>query len=267
MNRVLGHCLAGLAVATGAISLASGCAHDDSSMFVQAVIFPQPQGLGTSCVYSANPQQIFQSRGILDTALRVIPEYDAVFLLANQLVAVAGQSNSTQVETEANDINVQGAIVRVTDAAGNTLNSYTSLTSGTIYAAVGGTPGYAVISATAIDQTSIQKAGIGANSGTKTLVSYLKFFGHTLGGDYIESNEFEYPVDVCYGCLVSFSQADINTCYQNLNCLGSASGASSSQTVPCVFGQDTPVDCSECQAFSICRPDPGMNICDGGTAD
>lgn len=262
MNRVLGRCLAGLAVATGAISLAGGCAHDDSSFFVQAVVFPQPQGAGTECTYAANPSQIFLSRGTLDIGFGR-QEYDGVFLLANQLVT---ESNPQQVQTETSDINVQGAIVRVTDAAGNQLDSYTSLTSGTIYAAVGGTPGYAVVSATAVSQKALQAAG-SVQNGSKTLVSYLKFFGKTLGGNYIESNEFEFPVDVCYGCLVQFSSADVDCLFQAPNCavaeLSSGSTSASSQTVPCVFGQDTMIDCSQCLAYSVCVPPhvPNPNGC------
>lgn len=251
MNRVLGRCLAGLVVATGGLSLSAGCAHDDSSFFIQAVIFPQPQGAGTECTYSANPSQDFLSRGTLDTAFR--SEYDAVFLVADQLVT---ESNPNQVQTETSNITIQGATVRDTDAAGNTLDNFTSLTSGTVYAAVGGTPGYAAISATVISQKAAQAAGNLAG-GTKTLVGYVKFYGHTLGGDYIESNEFEFPVDVCYGCLVSFGSANINCAYQAPNCYYAQVGTSTAmtaQTVPCVFGQDTAIDCSQCLAYSVCAP-------------
>lgn len=253
MNRVLGRCLAGLAVATGALSLSAGCAHDDSSFFVQAVIFPQPQGLGTQCTYAANPSQIFLSRGVLDVGFGR-QEYDAVFLLANQLVA---QSNPSQAQTETSDINVQGAIVRVTDAAGNQLANYTTLTSGTVYAAIGGTPGYAVVSATAVSQQALAAAG-SVQNGSKTLVSYLKFFGHTLGGDYIESNEFEFPVDVCNGCLVQFSSTDISCNFKAPNCyfaqVGTGMTNLGAQTLPCVFGQDTMIDCSQCLGYAICSP-------------
>jgi hypothetical protein len=243
--------------------LAAGCVHDDSSFFVQNVIFPQPQGAGTECTFSANPSQLFLSRGTLDTAFR--NEYDAEFLLANQLVT---ESNPTQVQTETSNINIQGAIVRDTDAAGNQLDSFTSLTSGTVYAAVGGTPGYAVSSATVISQKAIQGAGNLAG-GVKTVVGYVKFFGHTLGGDYIESNEFEFPVDICNGCLVQFAASDIDPCFSNVNCKNAANGmaGSSVTTVPCVIGQDTPVDCSQCLQLSLCNPDPGKNLCmDGGTS-
>jgi hypothetical protein len=255
MNRVLGRCLAGLVIATGAISLNSACAHDDSSFFVQAVIFPQPQGAGTQCTYTNNPSQIFLSRGTLDTAFR--SEYDGTFLVADQLVT---ESNPNQVQTETSNINIQGAIVRVTDAAGNQLDNFTSLTSGTVYAAVGGTPGYGVAQATLISQNALKAAGVSANGGSKTLVSYTKFFGHTLGGDYIESNEFEFPVDVCYGCLVQFSSADINCQFLAPNCANaefataSSMSLSTTQTIPCIFGQDTTIDCSQCLAYSVCTP-------------
>jgi hypothetical protein len=255
----LGRCLAGLAVVTGALSLAAGCVHDDSSFFVQNVIFPQPQGAGTECTFTANPSQTFLSRGTLDTAFR--SEYDAEFLVANQLVT---ESNPNQVQTETSNINIQGAIVRDTDAAGNQLDSFTSLTSGTVYAAVGGTPGYAVSSATVISQKALMAAGSTAG-GVKTLVGYVKFFGHTLGGDYIESNEFEFPVDVCSGCLVQFSAADIDPCYSNINCKNAANGmtGSSNNSIPCVIGQDTPVDCAQCLQLSLCNPSPGTYICGG----
>jgi hypothetical protein len=257
MNRVLGRCLAGLAVVTGALSLSAGCVHDDSSFFVQNVIFPQPQGAGTECTFTANPSQLFLSRGTLDTAFR--SEYDAEFLVANQLVT---ESNPNQVQTETSNINIQGAIVRDTDAAGNQLDSFTSLTSGTVYAAVGGTPGYAVSSATVISQKAIQGAGNLAG-GVKTLVGYVKFYGHTLGGDYIESNVFEFPVDICNGCLVQFSASDIDPCYAAPNCLNAANGMATqaTNTIPCVIGQDTAVDCSQCLSSPLCNPPAGRNLC------
>jgi hypothetical protein len=259
MNRVLGRCLAGLVIATGALAVVtSACVHDDSSFFVQAAIYPQPQGSGT-CTYTANPSQNFISHGTLDVAFA--RQYRAVFLLANQLVA---QSNPNQVQTETANINVQGAIVRDTDAAGNQLDKFTSLTSGTVYAAVGGTPGYSAIDATVVSPTAAGAAGNG-----KTVVAYIKFYGHTLGGQYIESNEFEYPVDICNGCLIQFSAADINTCYQNIpNCEGAvgdggtaSTSTGGSQAVPCHLGQDTLIDCSQCLLYPACRPNPGAYIC------
>lgn len=272
MNRVLGRCLAGLVVTTGALSLNSACAHDDSSFFVQDVIFPQPQGAGTQCTFTANPSQNFMSRGIVDAAFR--REYYAEFLLANQLVT---ESNPNQVQTETSDINVQGAIVRDTDVAGNQLDSFTSLAAGTIYAAVGGTPGYAAIGATIVSQKAL--SSVGATGGT--VVAYVKFYGKTLGGDYIESNEFEFPVDVCTttettSCLLSFSAGDVSACYElpNCECAANPSGATcaaststSGQTSPCIPGQDTVFDCSQCLNDPACRPNMNNMVAGPGCAD
>jgi hypothetical protein len=254
MNRVLGRCLAGLAVVTGALSLAAGCVHDDSSFFVQNVIFPTPQGAGTECLFTANPSQSFLSRGTVDTSFR--GEYTAWFLVANQLVT---ESNPNQVQTETSNINIQGAVVRDTDTAGNQLDNFTSLTSGTVYAAVGGTPGYAATQVTVVSQKALKATGAGS-----TVVGYVKFFGHTLGGDYIESNEFEFPVDVCSGCLITIAPTDMSTCYAIPNCecaanplAGGCTGGgsmTSTNTLPCVPGQDTQIDCSQCAQISACRP-------------
>lgn len=254
MNRVLGRCLAGLVVATGALALTSACAHDDSSFFVQAVIYPTPQGVGTPCTYTNNPSQDFLPRGTLDVGFGR-QEYDAYFLLADQVVT---ESNPNQVQTETSIINVQGAIVRDTDAAGNQLDNFTSLSSATIPAAVGGTPGYGVAQATIVSQTALKALGNVAGNNSLTVVAYVKFFGKTLGGDYIESNDFEFPVDVCSGCLVQFSSSDISCDYQAPNCyfaqVGTGMLSGGSTTVPCVFGQDTQIDCSQCLAYSVCRP-------------
>jgi hypothetical protein len=98
-------------------------------------------------------------------------------------------------------------------------------------------------------------------------VTYLRFFGNTLGGRYIESDEFEYPVDVCKGCLISFSPQDIRPGFPVPNCLGNAAAGSSTaqQTLPCVVGQDLSIDCIQCQAIPDCQGAvQGMTL-DAGT--
>ena len=278
MKSVLGHCLTGLAVIAVGVGVTSACVHNDSSLFVQDVIFPTPVSAGQTCTFSANANQTFLPRGVLDVAFR--QEYAPWYLVANQMNAVA---NAQQLQTETSTINVQGAIVRVTDAAGNLLNTYTSLTSGTIYPSTGSVPGYTPLSITAIDQKTVQsiiasKGALLANQGTTTLVSFAKFFGHTLGGTYVESNEFQFPVEVCQGCLVVYSAADVNTTPGILspNCLGNAAAGGSSASslpVPCVFGQDTPIDCAQCQEYVSCRgaypngAPAGFGQPDGGTAE
>jgi hypothetical protein len=257
MKRVLGHCLAGLSLICGGIALTSACAHNDASLFVQDVLYPTPVAAGQSCVYTADPNQTYLPRGTLDVAFGHL-QYDAFFLIGNQLVS---QANSQDLKTETSTINIEGAIVRVTDAPGNQLDSFTSLTSGTVYPSTGTVPGYASISATVASQKAVnailsQKAADLAQGGTTAIVSYVKFFGHTLGGTYIESNSFEYPIDVCQDCLISFAQSEATQCngivVKGPNCLSQSSTATS-LPVPCVLGQDTVIDCSQCQEFTACR--------------
>ena len=265
MKRVLGHCLAGATLVVGGVAVMAACVHDDESLFVQNVLYPTPVAIGNSCTYSNDPNQTYLPRGILDVAFGRF-RYDAWFLLGNELVQ---QSNPSTLHAESSTINVQGAVVRVTDAAGNQLTSFTSLTSGTVYAGTGTTPGYSSTSAQILDSATIQ-AEVNANAGTLTgggtvkLVTYTKFFGHTLGGTYVESLEFEFPIDVCdssggHPCLVLFTSNDVDTTTPGVkvpNCLGnqssSTSGGSSTLPVPCITGQDTTIDCSQCQGTPAC---------------
>lgn len=262
MKRVWGHVLAGLSLTAAGVAIFTACTHDDSSFFVQNVLAQQlvtPGQIG--CAYTNSPTQPVVSSGVLDVALR--GQYDAEFLVGNQMVA---QGNPDQLRTETSTINIQGAVVRITDASGNQLKSYQRLTSGTVYPSTGGTPGYTPVSITILDHDTVMgQAGSLQPGATVRLVTYTRFFGKTLGGQSIESNEFEFPIDVCRDCLITFSQADINACFQNINCLGSSTSGSSSSTAlgtPCILGQDVPLDCAVCKELSAdCNPNPGAVNC------
>jgi hypothetical protein len=278
MKRVLGHCLAGLTLICGGIALTSACAHNDSSLFVSNVLYPTPVSAGQACSFTADPNQTVLSRGTLDVAFGNL-QYSATFLIGNQLVA---QAQSQNLKTETSIINIEGAIVRVTDAAGNQLDNFTTLAAGTVLPSTGTVPGYASISAVVASQTAVgaivkQKAAELASGGTTMIVTYVKFFGHTLGGTYIESNDFEYPIQVCEttpeggSCLVNFSLSEAVECngvkVNVPNCLAPSSTAMS-LPVPCTPGQDTIIDCSQCQSLTVCRgayPSSSPCLVDAGT--
>lgn len=255
-RRVRGHVLAAAALVTGAAAFVPGCAHDDSTLFVQTVLAPQLVSPGQTCVFTSSPSQSSLSSGILDVGLR--SEYDPTYLLANQMVS---QSNSQQLQTETSIITVEGAVVRITDAAGNQLNTFTRLSSATIYPASGTTPGYAPISVTTVDPVTAANATANLAAGaTVRLVTYAKFFGQTLGGDSVESDDFEFPVDLCIGCLVTFSASDIDPTKPYPNCGGSTGGTSTTTSLPspCYIGQDYQTDCSQCLSAAVCNPNAGI---------
>jgi hypothetical protein len=231
MKRVWGHVLVGLAAISAGAAVTTACTHDDSSMFVLDVLAPQLVSNGAACFFTSDPTQPFISSGTLDVGLA--GEYNAEYLVGNQLIQ---QGNTDQLRTETSRITVQGAIVRITDANGNQLKTYTRLTAGTVQPGSGADPGYAPFNVTTIDNgtaSSIKPA----RGALVRLITYVRFFGQTLGGQHVESNEFEFPVDVCNGCLVRVSQMDF-----------SATAGTTMLPLPCFPGQDFAIDCSQCDA-------------------
>jgi hypothetical protein len=289
MKRVWGHVLTGLTLlGIGGAGFAA-CVHNDSTIFIQDVLAPQQVSNGQACVYTSATTQAVISSGRLDIDFSY--EYQPWFLVGNQMVA---EANSAQLVTETSTVTLQGAVVRITDAQGNQLTTFTRLAAGTVYPAVGGVPGYAPISVTTIDigTTSALCGGISATNqcagtgtaakilnahGSVRLVTYTRFFGNTLGGKYVESDEFEFPVDVCKGCLISFTPQDIRTAPlcngcplpPIPNCLGNgALGTSSAQqSLPCAPGQDLPIDCLQCQAVPDCQGACQNGACNYVVAD
>ncbi|HEY5147229.1 MAG TPA: hypothetical protein VII82_10700 [Polyangiaceae bacterium] len=265
MKRVWGHVLAGLSVLAGVASvgsIVSACVHDDSTIFVDGVLAPQFVTAGMACTYTADPTQLHITGGVLDVGL--VESYTAEFLVGNQIVP---RGDPNQPDTETSFVNIQGAVVRILDSDGKQLTTFTQPAAITIPPSSGTSPGYAPISLTIIDPATALSLGLNAmNMGsTKRLIPYTRFFGKTLGGDSVESNEFGFPVDVCWGCLVTFSAADVNPTLKFPNCAGNSSAsASTSMSVPCTIGQDFAVDCSQCSGLP-CRPNEEVLASDAGT--
>jgi hypothetical protein len=261
MKRVWGHVLTGLSLLTvGAVAFAAACVHDDSTIFIQDVLAPQEVSNNQPCIFTSSTTQAVLPSGVLDIDFRY--QYDPTYLVGNQMVQ---EQNTQQLMTETSTVNIQGAVVRITDSGGAQLTTFTRLAAGTLYPSTGGVPGYAPISVTTIDRdtilnnSTIQSTVINAaRPGVVRLVTYVRFFGKTLGGKYVESNEFEFPVDVCKGCLITFSPQDI---YMDPtghipvpNCLGSGAGSSAAQqSLPCVVGQDLQIDCIQCLNVPDCH--------------
>jgi hypothetical protein len=243
MKRVWGHMLAAATLLSGSAVVFSGCVHDDSTLFIRNVIAP-PAGGATSgaCLYPADPTQPGLSSGVLDSALH--STYDAFFLVGNQMVP---EVNQDQLQTETSIITLQGAVVRITDAQGGALRDYTTLTSQSISPSSGSTPGYSSVGLTIVDFDTVTSATIEPDlrthplgSASTRVVTYVKFFGVTLGGKSVESDEFVFPVDICYGCLLEYTNSSMGQAFPN--CAGAAS-TSTTPTTPCVLGQDEPVPC------------------------
>ncbi len=266
MKRVRGRVFVGLMVVGFGGVVAPACAHDDTTIFVRDVLAAMPVAAGQQCVFTSDPSQAFITSGVLDVDFR--HTYVAEFLVGNQLVP---EANPSTPATETSFVEIQGAVVRITDALGNPLNSYTTLTGTTIPPAVGTTPSYASIGVTILDDATVGGAAVypAVETGGEIvrLITYVSFFGKTLGGLSVTSNEFEFPVDVCRGCLIGFSPQDISPLFAAPNCVGSGSGTTATESTPCVPGQDSTVDCSECQAIPDCHGAVPAAVLDAGIVD
>jgi hypothetical protein len=93
----------------------------------------------------------------------------------------------------------------------------------------------------------------------------VKVFGTTLGGQELESAELRFPIEVCTGCLIYYppsaydSTLDPNEPYLCATSPVTALGEDAEGVLGCFPGQDRPVSCIHCSAFSeICR-DPAAN--------
>jgi hypothetical protein len=249
MKRFWGR-VGALVIAGGTgVSLAA-CAHDDSTLFVFDVLAGTVSG--TTCTFTADPTQPFISSGLLDAELT--NEYEATFLVANQMVT---QADPTIPQTESAFITINHANVRITNPDGSAIRSYSTVTSASVFPASGTTPSFVPATVPIIDQQALTMiAGIGGGSLVR-VETFVKFFGKSTGGTSVESNEFQFPVDICAGCLIAFPAAEDDpaaTAQPNCNNATAASSGTSSVPTPCRVGQDAPVDCAECKsANAACR--------------
>jgi hypothetical protein len=255
MTRGWGRALATAAACTLASS--AGCTSNDATLFVAGVIAPPIAAAGGACIYGGDPTQPQLSSGVLDAAFRQL--YTPAVLVANQL---SPQGNPQRLRAETSRITIQGVEVRVADAAGTELNAFTRLASGVVPPGTGTAPGYVAVSATIVDSESVRRVGNGLRPGeSRRVVARFKFFGQTLGGQDVESNEFQFPVDVCFGCLVAFPPEASDPGRPQPNCLAGGGGAGGGgAAAACVPGQDQPTDCRACQGQPICDPAARANL-------
>ena len=98
----------------------------------------------------------------------------------------------------------------VVDSKGKQRTAFTRLGSVSIPASPGSTSSYGVYTdLTLLDPTTARtlRDEINAEKTTKRIIAYIKTFGHTVGGNSFESTEYQFPIEVCLGCLVQFPSA------------------------------------------------------------
>jgi hypothetical protein len=207
--------------------------------------FPQ---LINGCVVDSSPTANGLTRGKLDVAFSL--RYATAFVVGFTAPGTSG--TFTRVVLDQTD-------VQLTDETGQpAVTPFQIISAGIVEAVAGGAVGYGLVQVTLIPSdfaaTLVDDLKAG---GARHFVSSIRVHGHSLEGAPFVSDAFKLPIDVCYGCLVSFPpEANDPQAAVQPNCgLGSFDSHQ-----PCVLGQDEPVDCRLCNNLipdsGLCEPPP-----------
>lgn len=254
MKRIWGYVVTLLAAGTVAGSVLPACATNDQSIFIRAVLAPSANRQGGSCVYNNDPQQATNPEPLLDIGLS--DSYYAILLIGNQLIARGDPSNN---RAESNRIHIDGAVVRVTEPDGTLIREFTSPATGFNDPQNNNSPGYSAIGLSIFDKPTRDIIAPQLTRQTsKTVLVKIKAFGTSLGGGDLESGEYQFPMQICRGCLVIYDGLDpakVTVAKPN-NCdKAPEANASNATTGPCRLGQDIAISCRSCrQSREVCDP-------------
>jgi hypothetical protein len=182
MRRLLHLVAAGSFVAIG--GLLSGCGDNESVLFIQGVIMPEPP----DCTFSPSASGTMLMSGMVDVSLT--KSYQAVLLVGSQITR---QGSRDQLRTETSRVSILGAEVHVLDDGNSEVESYTVNASGQIEPSSGQEPGYGVVSTVLLQG--------GDERGVGQFISRIQVYGQTLGGQDVESNWFRFPIEIVDGDL------------------------------------------------------------------
>lgn len=258
MKRIWGHVIS-LALAGSALgAVLPSCATNDQSIFVRGALAPSATRQNGSCTYTNDPAQPQLFAGVLDVGLT--DSYRSILLIGNQLIP---RGDNLANRAESNRVHINGGVVRVTEPDGSLIREFTSLATGFADPQNNNTPAYGVIGLITFDAPTRnivlnsdgmhpEQPGIPNRTVVKTVVLNIKVFGKSLGGEDIESDEYQFPLQVCRGCLVA-PDDDPAQMGPHPNCKRAT--AVTATTFPCQFGQDEGISCSDpnCTA-DVCKP-------------
>jgi hypothetical protein len=238
----------------GSAVLAPGCADNNSSLFITAVLYRKPP----QCVVIADQTQETLGGGVLD--LSFTKSYVAALLVGNQLTS---RGSKQTLRTETSRVTLNGAEITLTDSQGHEIARYSVNGTGFVDVSRGEDSGFGIFDAELIPASmgtkldtamTMTKMGI-ANPSLQTsdqVVARVRVFGSTLGNEDVTSSELSFPITYCQGCLVDFPLAAIdptsNTCDVAPTDLPVGG---------CRVGQDDPIDCRVCAStMDLCNKVP-----------
>lgn len=211
----------------------SACSSDETGLFIQG----NEVRTAPDCIARPEAAATLIGVGVLDVGLKL--DYEATLLVASQLTPRGDKAN---LRTETMVTTIEGAEVHLYRDTGELDTEFTVPASGVISPSSGNDPGFGIINATLLPQsTGLALAQqITSRSTVITRVAEVKVFGKTIGGLDVESASLRYVMRVCEGCLVDFPSETLDGSGQ------CTMGGAQSPSLPCRPGQDDLIDCRSC---------------------
>jgi hypothetical protein len=211
-GRVVRRLLAlALITASGGL-FAAACADNESSLFVRGVKAPED-----TCEVDCGADGTYYFSGFVDAAF--FPSYVPALIVGNQIVP---RGDSDVLRTETSRVRVYEAEVRLTYASTNEAVAYGDgqpaeyavTVAGTIDPGTGSDAGYGCTAVPLIDGGAMDVLReVAYRSGSVDVIASVILRGRTLGGQEVESPEWSYPVNVCFGCrCVNVTEAPADVC-------------------------------------------------------
>jgi hypothetical protein len=223
---------------------ASGCADNESSLFVEGILDIS----SSDCVARPDASATFLSIGVLDVGLA--DGYIAAVQVGNQ---VTQQGNRDKLRTETSRIHLEGATGSVFTVDGQELD-FEVIGTGFVHPASGTDPGLAAMFVNIVTSQQIQTLRDAGPAAWGQMVVRFRVYGTTLGGKEIESGDYDFPISVCNGCLIEYPpSANSAPAGMPYEC-GGGDDENTEEANVCFLGQDQRISCTECSAvLDICR--------------
>jgi len=250
MKSFLRPLLAGGFSAATALVLSTGCVEERASIYIDGVLKPQEP----ECNVENDPTAAQWPRGALDIA--ITGAYDASLLVGNQLTP---RGDKVQAKAETMRVALTAAEVTLLNAVGEQLTCpedeecarFSIYGSGAITVTKSEDPAWGTFAARLIPPVVVQAIAPDVlASGAVTVVASVKVRGTTLGGKEVESGEFIFPIDVCYGCLLRYNSIVPGCCNR-------AQGEGEDEV--CRPGQDEQTSCTQCGGDICDKADPSID--------
>ncbi len=208
----------------------SGCVADDAASAMVILSNQVPDQGDNGCVVPVGEGGEFRQAGQLDVT--AVDFNSGAFY--EIYPAVESRLESTDDELQ-RTIAVKGSDVQILDAEGGVIDEFSRLFSGSLRPG-----GQATFVVRVLDAAQIDGLNVSAGQ-VRTIVARFTIFGD-LGGDEVETATFDYPIDICNGCLI----ADLGSCESVPENFAARTGGE------CNAFQDAPLDCCELNSNQVC---------------